>query len=138
LLQRNPEKRPTAKEALQDDFILTHHRLTMSENLDSDLILSIYACMKRFVESSVYKKSILLMIASRYPPEEILHLTHLFTQLDKSGEGVIYFSDFQQFLSDFEDTDCELKVLFNCIVSNGIPSIIYAFLNRISLTHFTS
>jgi hypothetical protein len=89
----------------------------LSSEFDSELVSKIHTSMKCFVESSDFKKTILQMIATRYPSDEVLHLTHIFTKLDKSGEGLIYFSDFKEFLSDFHYSDSDLKAMFGCIVS---------------------
>jgi calcium-dependent protein kinase len=130
LLQRSPENRPKAREALQHQFILKYQRSTLSSRLDPELVTKIHTSMKCFAESSHFKKTILQWIATRYPSDEVLHLTHIFTKLDKSGEGVIYFSDFKEFLSDFHYIDSDLKNLFRCIVSSNIVNVnCFLFMN---------
>jgi serine/threonine protein kinase len=116
LLQRIPERRPTAKEALQHNFILKQEWMS-PHKIDLEILSKLHDCIQRFIRSSHFKKIILQMIASRYPSEEILDLTHIFTGFDSSGEGVLYFSDFKAMLSVFHYSELELQSMFGCIVS---------------------
>jgi serine/threonine protein kinase len=116
LLRRIPEQRLTAKEALQHDFIQKYHQLSCLERESFVLLFKIHESIQRFLHSTDLRKIILQRIASRYPANEILDLTHLFTNLDTTGEGALYFSDFITILADFSYSDSELKDIFGCIV----------------------
>jgi calcium-dependent protein kinase len=115
LLQRIPERRPTAKEALQHNFIQRQGSISSPKN-DSGVLNKLHDSIQRFIASSDFRKIILQMIASRYPSEEILDLTHIFTGFDSNNEGVLYFSDFKALLSGFHHSELELQEMFGRIV----------------------
>jgi serine/threonine protein kinase len=116
LLQRTPEKRPTAKQALQHSFIQKYFRLSCRMSQDSILLSKIHESIQRFIHGTDFRKIILQMIASRYLANEILDLTHIFTKYDTTGEGVLYFPDFKAIFSNYDHNDAELKDIFGSIV----------------------
>ena len=98
------------------DFIQKYNKLSCVERESFVLLSKIHESIQRFFHSTDLRKIILQRIASRYPANEILDLTHLFTNLDTTEEGVLYFSDFTAILADFSYSDAELKDIFGCIV----------------------
>jgi serine/threonine protein kinase len=126
LLHKIPENRPTARKALAQEFIVRHYNQNDPLENNTELKTKIHDSIKQFIRSSLFRKVIFQMIASRYPAEEILDLTHIFTFLDTSRRGTLSFSDFKLLLLSFHYHDSELRSMFDCIVSNEchvIPTI---------------
>jgi serine/threonine protein kinase len=117
LLQKTPAKRPTAKEALTQQFIEKHHRRDILLKADPELRMKIHDSMVQFISCSLFKKVIFQMIASRYPAKEILDLTHIFTDMDTTRRGTLSFSEFKLLLLEYRYTDTKLRSMFDCIVS---------------------
>jgi serine/threonine protein kinase len=114
---KNPEKRPTAREALLQPFIEKHHRRNNPLKIHPELRRKIHDSIKQFISYSLFKKIIFQMIASRYPAKEILDLTQIFTEIDTTGEGTVSFSDFKVLFLENQYSDAELRSMFDLIVS---------------------
>ncbi len=115
LLQRNPDNRPTAKEALKHKFIQNRSKLS-SEPPNPDIVRNIPGSMLHFGESSNLKKIALQIIASRSSSDEIFELRQVFDEYDKSCDGSLSYSDFKDCLSRLNFTDAELKSMFDQVV----------------------
>lgn len=115
LLQRNPELRPTAKEALKHKFIRNRSKLS-KEPPDPNIIRNIPGSMLEYGESSHLKKTALQIMASRSSSDEIFELRQLFDEYDKSCDGSLSFSEFKDCLSQMNYADAELKSMFSQVV----------------------
>jgi serine/threonine protein kinase len=115
LLQRNPEDRPTAKEALRHKFIQNRSKLSKKPP-DPEITGNIPGSMMQYGECSDFKKTALQIIASRSSSDEIFELRQLFNEYDKSCDGSLSFSEFTDCLSQMNYTDAELKSMFAGVV----------------------
>lgn len=124
LLQRNPDDRPTAKEALKHKFIQNRSKLS-NKSPNPDVVRNIPNSMLHFGESSNLKKIALQIIASRSSSDEIFELRQLFDEYDKSCDGSLSYSDFKDCLSRLNYSDAELKSIFSQVEVNHTGRILY-------------
>lgn len=126
LLQRNPDARPTAKEALKHNFIQNRAQQLSKKPLNSDIAHNLSGSMLHYGESSNLKKIALQVIATRSSSDEIFELRQLFREYDKSCDGSLSYSDFKDCLSRLNFTDAELKAMFSQVEANHTGRILYS------------
>ena len=116
LLHRNPEWRPTAKQAIKHRFI--RHRSKLSKvPPDPDIIKKIPGSLLHYGESSEIRKVALQIIASRSSSDEIFQLRQIFEEYDKSCDGCLSLSEFKDCLSQLNYSDARIKCMFDSVVS---------------------
>ncbi|CEM31033.1 unnamed protein product [Vitrella brassicaformis CCMP3155] len=111
LLQRNPQKRMSAKEALEHPWIT--HRVRLPEvHMDRNVLKS----MKSFAVATHLKRAALTMMAYCLTSAEIHELTDMFLQFDKSQAGSITLRDFMDVMtSNFDLSSEEIEKLFHSL-----------------------
>ena len=115
LLQRKPEDRPTAKEALMHKFIRSRNKL--SKQPTPELRRSIGSSVVRYAESSRFKQIALHVIANRSSSDEVFELRNAFNKYDTSSTGSLSASDFKACLAQCNTySDKELDSLFSKVV----------------------
>jgi len=107
LLQQDPATRPTADEALKDQWLWTEDRAPISPEVLSGLT--------DFTLASGFRRTCLNMVAWSLTKEERAQLREGFEQFDKNGEGKIKLKDMRRVLEDqyeLENMSDEVKALF--------------------------
>jgi calcium-dependent protein kinase len=115
LLQRKPDERPTAKEALMHKFIRRRNKL--SKEPTPELIQSIGCSVARYAECSRFKRIALHVIANRSSSDEIFELRNAFNQYDQTSTGSLSASDFKACLAQLNTySDKEINSIFSKVV----------------------
>jgi serine/threonine protein kinase len=118
LLQRKPDDRLVAKEALMHKFI--RRRSKLSKEPTPELIHSIGCSVTRYAECSRFKKIALHVIANRSSSDEIFDLRNAFDKYDKSFTGSLSTSDFKACLAQLNTySDKEINSIFRKVVRLG-------------------
>lgn len=97
MLQMNPNKRPTAEEVLQDQWLVENG--TASSN---PLHNAVFRRFKSFAAMNTLKKESLRLIAYNMPEHEIKDLLRIFYDLDADRDGVITMQELQRGLGRLE------------------------------------
>lgn len=125
LLKKDPKERLTAKAALKHPFIVKRRRLSTNVP-DPQLADSIDKNLRRYVDSSDFKKIALLAIANRMSSEEIVELRKVFSEFDTSCERTISKEEFSIALFKHgKHTEDEIESLFSGIDVNKTDTILY-------------
>jgi calcium-dependent protein kinase len=114
LLQRKPEDRPTAKEALTHNFIRGRKKLSRQP---TQLIRGIGSSVTRYAECSRFKRIALQIIAYRLSSDEIFELRKAFNKYDTTCTGSLSTSDFKACLAQLKTySDKEIDSIFSKVV----------------------
>jgi calcium-dependent protein kinase len=117
LIQIDPNRRPTAHEALElnwlsDQLIFSERGVVVPNLAVRD---HIQATIQTFAEYGTLKKLALLVIAFRSSTEEVGFLKEYFNKFDTLKQGELNLDEFKEALSDYDYTDKEVEDLFNAI-----------------------
>jgi calcium-dependent protein kinase len=138
LLTRNPDHRPSAKEALEDkwfDVCLremqgnTNDGLETTDTLVSPAGAQIHNSLKLYARAPILKKIGLLLIAHKAFPDEVTQLQQQFERFDVDDTGAITVQEFQQALraidksADFNQE--EIERIFQSMDAYGDGTVAY-------------
>ena len=124
LLQKDPDERPTAEEALCCKW-LTNTSRNDSENDNIEVMDNVQATIESFAAYSKLKKLALMVIAHRSTSEEIGFLRRAFQKYDLDKKGVISKSEFKESLCGYGYSDHELELMFQGCDIDGTGLIRY-------------
>lgn len=101
LLEKNPENRISAEEALNHKvFSLNKTKEILNEIHDEKLIMKFIENLKHYKSDSILRETTLSYLVHNYPDlEEVNEACKLFDQLDKNGKGKITKSELLKGLS---------------------------------------
>ena len=124
LLVRNPGDRPSATEALREDWISSS---LLIDDDDDELLDNVQASMEVF--SNHYcklKRLALMVIAHKATSEEIGYLRCIFDRYDRSHHGMIMYEDFHESLQAFGYNEEDIPKMFNRCDLDGTGIIHYS------------
>jgi len=101
LLQVDPEKRPSAEQALQDNWITTRHHLT------PEVDESIVNALREFGHATKFKRCCMEMLAWSLSNEERAQVREYFVSMDEKGVGTISLTELKHVLVDKFHITCE-------------------------------
>lgn len=84
MLERNPDKRPNAREVLQHKW-LAQEGVGSTQSLDN----AVFTRMKDFIQCNKLKRLALKLIAAQLPEEETEGLRRIFKSIDADGNGTL-------------------------------------------------
>lgn len=124
LLEYDPEKRPTAEEALQSQW-LQRNTLIEDGKPDEEVLDDVQDALVHSVEEPKLKRLSMMIIAHCAPAQKLNELRHAFDNLDRSHDGTISFGDFQAALRDCEFAEDQLREIFQELDQNDTGVIHY-------------
>lgn len=124
LLQKSPEQRLSAKEALRDPW------LTSSASLPTaSLSSAVMENLRRYSAEHRFKKAALHVLARQQDDGTLSALRQVFTELDQDGDGIITFNELKEGLKnsghDATFTSKELQHLARAVDADGSGEIDY-------------
>ena len=108
-LSKEAEKRPTAKEALQLQWLT---RLHSNVPVSWLLMDNVAASIRTFATYGKLKKLALLVIAYKSTDEELGFLRKIFDRFDITNDGEISIDEFKEALRVYQYTDEQLQHMF--------------------------
>lgn len=96
MIMKDPKKRCTAEQALQDVWIKSLASGT-KEGLNTKIVNNIFA----FKSLQRLKKAVLLYIATQLSLTEVKKMREIFTGMDKDGDGKLSLEEFQESCKKF-------------------------------------
>lgn len=117
LLTVDPEKRPTAEEALKSPFLSKAEEFYKQNSLRSRTLAMnlVQATMEQYASYSTLKKLALVVIAHKSTSEEVGFLRSMFENYDRSHLGVVNLEEFKDALKDYDYTNEEAERLFRAL-----------------------
>jgi calcium-dependent protein kinase len=129
LLRRQPEKRPTAPDALSESaWFRGNDTTTSTTNLttDYDRMDTIQASIQAFAEYKTLKKLALLVVAYKSTSDEVGFLRKMFRKFDATNDGEITFDEFRTALLEHYDyTEAEMESMFAGMDIDGLGKVHY-------------
>jgi len=115
LLKHDPEKRPTAQEALNHSWMVKHKKKDKASSKRSSTasLAKSLADFQTYAKVPVVEKAVALLVAHKAFPKDIMELREQFEQLDVDGSGAISLMEFKSVLSELSDDADALKNLFD-------------------------
>lgn len=121
LLQKDPDKRPSAEEALQLPW------LQRRDTVDHDIDLSVVKSMRDFALGNILRRAALGVVALGMTSQEVAALETVFRQLDKSNRGTIQLQDLANVLREkLNINDTEAQRIFERIDQTGTREVHYS------------
>jgi calcium-dependent protein kinase len=121
LLQRDPNRRPSARSALEHPWIATQERGRQTETLlDSNSVVSLW----EFSQASRLRRSVLSMMAWSVSPEAQAQLRQQFLLVDKDHSGTITMQELLRALPKHDEE--KNKALFNSLDVDSSSEIDYS------------
>ena len=125
LLHHTPQKRPTAIEALQSDWLC----MEVDNGLngpEQELLDNIQASIQAFSGYRTLKKLALMVVAYKSTSEEIGFLRKRFANFDTSNDGEIELDEFKAALQlNYSYSDEEMETMFDGIDIDGTGKVHY-------------
>ena len=125
LLQRDPQKRMTAEQALQHPWIVQREMLrsTDSAGLDDSMVTS----LAKFAQASKFRRTCLQVMAWSLTNAEMAEVRQAFMELDADKKGTIQLHELKAVLeARFNITDEETKKIFEALDSNNHEEVRYS------------
>jgi Ca2+-binding EF-hand superfamily protein len=111
LLVYDPEKRPTASEALRHQWLRREFSLK-DRRPDERLMNIVHNALIQSAKDSRFKKLAMMIIAYNSSAKEIEELREAFDQYDADNNGTITYWEFRKALSACNFSEAELKKMF--------------------------
>lgn len=124
LLQKSPEKRLSAKEALNHTWLKKISLLSTKEP-DPSLMDAVEKSLVSYADSGDFKKVVLNVIAHRTTSQDIKHLRDAFRSFDSENTGLISKQEFKKQLKHLNLNDEALEKIFSRIDIHQTGSILY-------------
>eukprot|EP01066_Platyproteum_vivax_P010453 Platyproteum_vivax@DN4675_c0_g1_i1.p1 len=119
LLEINPQKRLTARQALKHEWI-------SSSSDDVQIDLEVLHSMKLFAQSAHFKRAALTLMAFSLTSEQIDDVQVQFKAFDKSLEGTIRLEEFASVVQKYFEVPIEeIEQIFNQLDSSGDQQVYY-------------
>jgi len=99
MIMKDPKKRCTAEQALQDVWIKS-----LASGSKEALNMKIVNNIVAFKSLQRLKKAVLMYIATQLSKNEVKTLRQLFTAIDKDGDGKLSLEEFQEACKKFTGT----------------------------------
>mmetsp|Transcript_16532 Transcript_16532/g.33179 ORF Transcript_16532/g.33179 Transcript_16532/m.33179 type:complete len:322 (-) Transcript_16532:1234-2199(-) len=124
LLQRDPEKRPTAEEAQAHAWLHNEYKLS-NRRPKEEVMHRVNASLVAYADSGEFKKVALNVIAHKSTAEQIFQIRSAFDQYDSNNDGAISYKGFKAALSKFNYTEEELDRMFRSVDVNDDGCIFF-------------
>eukprot|EP00747_Dinoflagellata_sp_TGD_P072878 gnl/TRDRNA2_/TRDRNA2_157665_c2_seq1.p1 gnl/TRDRNA2_/TRDRNA2_157665_c2~~gnl/TRDRNA2_/TRDRNA2_157665_c2_seq1.p1 ORF type:complete len:473 (-),score=88.57 gnl/TRDRNA2_/TRDRNA2_157665_c2_seq1:51-1469(-) len=122
LLQVNPDKRPTAYEALQHVWIANR-----VQRAKSDIDPGVVEALRQFATTSKFRRCCMEMMAWSLSNEERAKVREHFLAMDINREGTITLAELRRVMVDkYQITDDETLRIFKALDSNNDEEIHYS------------
>lgn len=116
----DPDKRPTAIEVLQHEWIKD------LAPQSQDVILKLNpSTLKQYGNANKFKKAVMTFICSRMKDEEVANLKEIFIAIDKNGDGHLSFDEVKEGMAKVGLDSNQVKELFNKMDTDGSGMIDY-------------
>lgn len=115
LLVVDPQKRPSASEACNHEWIRT---LVVSEHIPEELKNSVRKSLVRYADFGSFRKLALNVIAKRSTPDEIFQLRKVFSEFDSLNNGTLTLGVFEAALASFNFSSDEVTKIFKSLDVN--------------------
>ncbi|EER02181.1 calcium-dependent protein kinase 1, putative [Perkinsus marinus ATCC 50983] len=123
LLTKDPARRPSCKEALQDPWLRKTWRGDQEPSLDTSVLTNLY----HFAAAGVMKRAALGLIAMTMSTPQVRQLEEQFRVLDKDGNGVITLEELTTALTEkLNMTREEARTVFSKLDVTGNHEIHYS------------
>lgn len=128
LLVVGPKNRPSAGEALRDDWIrnVLLANSTHSCNQELEEMVHTISSIEIFASYSKLKKLALMVIAHKATSQEIGFLRRIFDKFDRDHNGVIQRTEFKEALEGFGYSEEEITMMFTGCDLDGTGIIQYS------------
>ena len=124
LLEKSPEKRLSAKDALNHTW-LKKISLLSTKQPDPSLMDAVEKSLVSYADSGDFKKVVLNVIAHRTTSQDIKHLRDVFRSFDSENTGLISKQEFEKQLKHLNLNDEALDKMFSRIDIHQTGSILY-------------
>lgn len=124
LLEKSPEKRLSAKDALNHTW-LKKISLLSTKQPDPSLMDAVEKSLVSYADSGDFKKVVLNVIAHRTTSHDIKHLRDVFRSFDSDNTGLISKQEFKKQLKHLNLNDEALEKMFSRIDIHQTGSILY-------------
>lgn len=124
LLEKSPEKRLSAKDALNHTW-LKKISLLSTKQPDPSLMDAVEKSLVSYADSGDFKKVVLNVIAHRTTSQDIKHLRDVFRSFDSENTGLISKLEFEKQLKHLNLNDEALEKMFSRIDVHQTGSILY-------------
>lgn len=120
LLQKDPDKRPSAEEALK------HPWLQQQDTVEHDIDLSVVKSMRDFALANILRRAALGVVALGMTSQEVADLELAFRKLDKNNKGTIQLQDLVKVLCEKLNVErSEAHYIFEKIDQTGKQEVHY-------------
>ena len=128
LLIYDPKIRPSAAEALKDNWIsqVFSNRSTHSSDQEIEEMENALASIETFADYSKLKKLALMVVAHKSTSQEIGFLRRIFDKYDHDHNGMIEREEFKEALEGFGYNEAEVEKMFSGCDLDGTGIIHYS------------
>mmetsp|Transcript_6011 Transcript_6011/g.12591 ORF Transcript_6011/g.12591 Transcript_6011/m.12591 type:complete len:729 (-) Transcript_6011:177-2363(-) len=124
LLQADPDKRLSADEALQHEWLALRTK-KHEDASEVEVMDNVQATIQNFADYSKLKKLALMVIAHRSTSDEIGFLRRAFEKYDRERTGIVTLQEFKSCLADYGYSDIDLEKMFMGCDIDGTGQIRY-------------
>ena len=124
LLQKDPDKRPTAEEAQAHAWLRNEYKLS-DRRPDEAVMNKVSDALVNYADSGEFKKVALNVIAHKSTAEQIFEIRAAFDAFDSDNDGRITIKGFKAALSKFNYSEEELDRMFKSVDINQDKDSIY-------------
>jgi calcium-dependent protein kinase len=123
LLEKNPTKRLSAEQALQEDWIKRRTHIPDPEQVDQDTMKA----LTDFAQASLFRRACMSVMAWSLTAEDRAQVRQAFLELDTSNTGVITAGQFKKVMQErFHIEDDKIKAAFDALDTTHSEEIHYS------------